>query len=66
MPSSGVITSLTIAGRRVCPHRNTTVRSDTLKVSSTERDVVSLPRQEDAGHGMPGHLYHARSGSNSG
>jgi hypothetical protein len=31
--------------------RNTAVRSGTLKVFSTERGVVSLPRLEDAGHG---------------
>jgi hypothetical protein len=41
--------------------RNTTVHSGTLKVFSTQRDVASLPRQEDAGHGMPGHHDHARS-----
>jgi hypothetical protein len=46
--------------------RNTAVRSGTLKVFSTERGVVSLPRQEDAGHGMRGHHDHAGSGSKSG
>jgi hypothetical protein len=51
---------------KVDADRQTTVRSAQIKIISAERHVVSVPRQGDAAHGVPGHHDYPRSGSNPG